>query len=318
MLAALRRIAMKLFSQRRAEPPDRYAYVIPDKVRSRLMHTLQQHKDGWGMGGRYGFGTLLQEVGNQLLARKGSLRASGYEAARVSDDPVINHFFLCSDEEALDFIQICFQTDTMGGDNDGSQRLVAGFNRIFEEEGIGYELTPPASIDTGEKAHIFGRATGGNLFRTEFPKIIRKDERTVHEKAVKPALEALRDSRLATANGELLDAFEKVRKGDYPDAITSCGAAFESVLKTICKIKGWAYDPNKDTCAKLVGICKDGGLFFPFYAPILEGVGTVRNKLGDAHGKGPKPEFVADREHAEHMIAVTCAHIDFLVRQAGL
>jgi hypothetical protein len=69
---------------------------------------------------------------------------------------------------------------------------------------------------------------------------------TVHEKVVQPALEALRDPLLATANCELLDAFEKVRKGNYPDAITSCGAAFESVLKTICKAKGWPYDPDRD------------------------------------------------------------------------
>jgi hypothetical protein len=115
-----------------------------------------------------------------------------------------------------------------------------------------------------------------------------------------------------------MDAFEKIRKGDYPDAITSCGAAFESVLKTICDAKGWIYDRDKDTSAKLVGICRDNGLFLPFYAPIFEGVGTVRNKLGDAHGKGPRPVQSATREHAEHMIALTCTHIDFLVRQAGL
>ncbi len=309
---------MKLFSQRGTEPPDRYSYAIPEKVRSRMLHTLQQHNEGW-MGGRhYDFITLLQEVGQQLLARKGSLRASAYETARTSDHPVINHFFVCSDEEALDFIELCFRADTMGGDSEGSRMAVAAFNRIFEEEGIGYELTLPATVDNGPGL-LFGRTSSGvRAIRIEFPKIIRKDERTVHDKAVKPALEALRDPRLATANSELLNAFEEVREGNYPDAITSCGAAFESVLKIICDVKGWTYDVNRGTCAKLVGSCRDQGLFFSFYAPIFEGVGTVRNKLGDAHGKGPKPAHVATREHAEHMIAMTCTHIDFLVRQAGL
>jgi hypothetical protein len=259
---------------------------------------------------------MLQEVGQQLLAKRGGLRAPAYEAARRSDHPVIEHFFSCPDEEVLDFIELCFRTQTIFRDNEGAKNLVVALNQIFEEEGIGYELTPTAIIDTGRPGMLFGRPAGREI-RVEYPKVIKKDERTVHEKAVKPALDALRDPRLATANSELLDAFEKVRKGNYADAITSCGAAFESVLKTICDIKGWAYDPNKDTCAKLVGICRDQGLFFPFYAPILEGVGTVRNKLGDAHGKGPTPAHTATREHAEHMIAITCAHIDFLVRQAG-
>jgi hypothetical protein len=189
-------------------------------------------------------------------------------------------------------------------------------NRIFEEEGVGYELTPPKVVDTGKCAYLFGRPTHTNYLRTEHPRILKKGQRTLYEKVVQPALEVLRDSRLTTANSELLNAFDEVRNGDYADAITSCGAAFESVLKTICDLKSWSYDPDTDTCAKLIGICRKEGLFLPFYTSIFEGVGTVRNKLGDAHGKGPKPAYVAAREHAEHMIAMTCSHIEFLVRQA--
>jgi hypothetical protein len=80
MLAVLQRFLMKLFSQRRVEPPERYSYAIPEKVRSRMLHTLQQHIEGWRGGRPYDFITLLQEVG-QLLARRGGLRSSGYEAA---------------------------------------------------------------------------------------------------------------------------------------------------------------------------------------------------------------------------------------------
>jgi hypothetical protein len=66
-----------------------------------------------------------------------------------------------------------------------------------------------------------------------------------------------------------------------------------------------------------VEICRNQGLILPFYVEIFKGIGTVRNNLGDAHGKGPKPAHAATREHAEHMIAMTCAHIHFLVLQAG-
>lgn len=306
---------MSLFSRRQSEPPDRYTYVMHEKARSRMLHTLQQHQSGWMSGGRYNFNLLLNEVGQKLLAQTGTMRSSMYEAARKSDHPVINYFLFCSNEEALDFIEICFQSNTMGGDSQDSRALVNLFNKIFEEEGIGYELTPPSTVDVGPGS-LFGRTSPGmRSIRYEFPKIIKKDERTVHDKAVKPALEALRDPQMATANSEMLDAFEKVRNGDYDSAITSCGKAFESVLKTICSVKGWTYDPDKDACAKLVSICRDNGLFFGFYAPIFESVGTVRNKLG-AHGGGPKPAHTASREVAEHMIAMTCAHIEFLVRQA--
>jgi hypothetical protein len=182
---------MNLFSQRRAGPPDRYSYIIPEKVRWRIIHTLQQHKEGW-MGGRpYDFISLLDEVRQQLLARFGNLRAPAYVAAQMSDHAVVNHFFACSDEEALEFIELCFQADTMGGDSQGSRKAVAAFNRILEEEGIGYELTLPATIDVGPGALLGRTSRGMRAIRTEFPKVIRKDERTVHEKAVKPALEVL-------------------------------------------------------------------------------------------------------------------------------
>ena len=302
---------MNLYSQRHASPGP-YIYVLPREIRSRILHTIKRLRMA------HGFNSLIDQVGELLLARLGRFRSPYYEAARSSDDPVIEHFFSCTDEEALDFVVACFQTRVISLDFDGSCKLVEAINKVFEEEGLGYELTQPSTVDTGEKVLVPGFPVPANRQRTEFPKVIRKDERTLHETAVRPAMESLRDSRFATANGELLDAFQKVRDGSYADAITSCGAAFESVLKTICNARGWAYDPNKDTCAKLISICRDEGLFYPLYAPILEGVGTVRNKLGDAHGKGPKPLHVAESEHADHMIAVTCAHIEFLIQCAKL
>jgi hypothetical protein len=307
---------MALFSRRNDKPHDRYTYVVSEKVRSRIFHTLAQHRGDYMGGGRYNFTGLLEEVGQKLLTHRGGLLSSQARHSNLGE-AVADHFFVSSDEEAMDFVQLCFETETMGGNTPDAHTLVKAVNRVLEEEGVGYELTTPSMIDTGEPAQMFGRQTGRNYFRIEYARVIKKNELTVHQQVVKPALEALRDPRLATANGELLNAFDKVRKGDYADAITSCGSAFESVLKTICDIKGWAYDP-KDTCSKLVGVCRQNGLFFPLYAPMFEAVGTVRNNLGDAHGRGPKPVHVATRDHAEHMIAMTSAHIDFLVRQAAI
>lgn len=306
---------MGLFSQRQAKPVERFDYAVPERTRLRILHTLRQMDGGFMPRGMFRIGRLLMEVGDLVLAKSGVLKGNVY--LQVNEATIATHFGACTDDEALDFIELCFQTNEMCGENPQSTMAVAAINQIFEEEGIGYELTQFSQRDTGRPAELFGRYTGGNFIQTVFPQIVKKDERTVHELAVKPALHALHDIRFATANSELLNAFAKVRSGDYADAITSCGAAFESVLKTICDAKGWPYAAAKG-CADLVEICRSSGLFFPFYVTALVGVGTIRNKLGDAHGKGPAPEYVAAREHAEHMISLTCSHITFVVRQAGL
>jgi hypothetical protein len=307
---------MGLFTKRNEESKDRYVYGIVDKVRRRVLIAFAQYKSNhWGTAFAYEPFQMIKEAEQILAAAKGGIPL--YEVKRISADPIVNYFLSCPDEDAIEFIQMCFQTTSMDRDGDACHALVQLINSVFEEEGIGYEFTFPKTIDTGEKAFLFGHATGRNLLRTEAPRAIKKNENTVHQLVIKPALKCLEDPRLATANKELLDAFDEVRDSRYADAITSCGAAFESVLKTICTEKTWAYDPNKDTCASLVGICKANGLFFPFYGPIMEGVGTVRNKLGDAHGKGPKPVHIATKEHAEHMIAMTSAHIEFVLRLSG-
>ncbi len=91
-----------------------------------------------------------------------------------------------------------------------------------------------------------------------------------------------------------------------------------SVLRTICHHKGWPFDQNKDTFAKLVGICKDNHLFPPFYVPVLEAAGSIRNKISDAHGRGPVPQYAVSKEHADHMIRLASTNITFLVGLSGL
>jgi hypothetical protein len=282
------------------------------------MHTLKNLQGEWGSP-HYTLGAMLGEVHEVLLQQYGSLK--GEQPYRQSaEERAIQHFCACTDEEAIDFLLFCFHAHSLGtwADSQESQVAITGINEIFEEHGIGYEFTKTVIVETNEPATLYGRKTGGTSFRTEYPRVIVKSECATHQNTVKPAIEALRDARFASANNELLDAFDEVRKGDYADAITSCGSAFESVLKTICNAKKWKYDPNKDTCAKLVEICRDNNLFPPFYTEAFKAVGTIRNKIGDAHGKGPAPTHKAEREHAEHMIATTCAHITFLIKQAGL
>jgi len=165
---------------------------------------------------------------------------------------------------------------------------------------------------------LFGRRRKRPVVEVEYPRVILRDQQAVHQDVIQPALELLSDKSLEVANSEMLKAHIALRRGDFEDAITLSSSSFESLLKTICKIKKWPFDPDSDTCSKLVSICRSHGLFPSFYSPSLEAVGTVRNKLGDAHGRGPTPGNAVCQEHAEHMVHLTSVHMLFIAKLAGL
>lgn len=257
---------------------------------------------------------MFQHVQEKLLATHGYLKRPAHDAARHSNEPVAEHFFSCSDEEVLDFLVLCFETTW----NCGGNESVNAINAIFEQENIGYELTRIQEIPVDEPSTSYPPFKGGKAFRVVPPRALKKAEKRTHTQIIQPCLHALADPRFATANSELLDALGKMRTQQWADAITSFGSSFESVLKTICTIKNWKYDKNKDTCGKLVEICQTHNLFPSFYRPILEGIATIRNKTADAHGRGPAPEYQASENIARHMEHLTCAHSLFVIDQASL
>lgn len=228
----------------------------------------------------------------------------------MGDNAVKDHFLACPDEQALDFVEACFQLPIQCG----GQRAVDEINAAFRQEGVGYELTKFLGPSTPKGGVIIGK----QIAPDQLPRIVRVNEQTVHTKMVAPALSLLTNPVLAVANVEMLKAFSDHRAGRHEDAITACGSAFESVMKTICDQKRWTYDKDKDTCSKLVDTCHANGLFPSFYIDLFKRVGTVRNKLGDAHGRGPIPQHDVEAAHAEHMLHMTCSHIIFLCRLAGL
>jgi hypothetical protein len=118
-----------------------------------------------------------------------------YEAANVSDNPVINHFALCPDNLALDFIEVAFTT--MGGC--GRQRTVDKINEIFRDSAIGYELTPYVeTMGTPTKNKYGGQ--GPTPVDIQYPKIIERGSQFLHTEATQPALTLLTDPRFKGAN----------------------------------------------------------------------------------------------------------------------
>ncbi len=290
---------MLLFSKRDRSVPDVYDYELPQNVRNRILHSLN---DCLNRFGQYGINYVLDETTKALLRLNGSLHQKP-KYFDGGEPKILEHLELCSAEEFMDWLMLCFQTHW----NCGGQETIDVMNQILEEENVGFELTPIQNIDLGH-----GR------YRIVPPGIVKKDEKLLHKEAVKPCLQALSDSRFTTANAELRKAFDEYRRGEYADAITDAGAAYESVMKIICARKKWPYDAGKATCKDLVEICIKHGLVFPFYAPLLTAIGTVRNKLGDAHGKGPSPEFIAKKEHADHMLFLVCTTVVLLIASAKI
>lgn len=315
----------KLFSQRVKQPNSELRYDFAEDERSRILHIVRQV-------GRDRLQEGLKQLEALLRRTYGSLVADGSVPA---SDAVIKHFYHCNMELALDFIEGLFHVDGFWGDRDHANlsiyagemdmyvkninSYVTQINEIFLECGLGFELTPFALATKMVRVRNSTKELPLATFEdAAIPQIILKSSQYEHERIVKPALEFLRDPRFHVANSEILAAHEDFRHLRFNGAITSCGSAFESVLKTICDLKGWPYDPDRDTVSKLIGICRENGLFPGFYAPIFEAAGTVRNKLSDGHGRGPDPLYEVNQSNAEHMIQMTSAHILLIVKLAVL
>lgn len=300
----------RLFSKRKKNYPTELRYDLPDNVRSRIIEVFKDYCNE----ANGGFDELIAKVGNVLFKAYGFLSKSAYAAARRSDHPVIEHFFVCNDEQAIDFIEVCFQQFVYNGGQSG----VDDINEIFRECGIGYELTPFIEHQVEKETNLFGKKRLRTVLEYEYPKVIQRNDQIMHESVIEPALELLSDSRFRVANSEIIKAHSALRSGEFEDAITLSCSAFESFLKTILDIRGWSFDANHDTCAKLISICRDKNLFPPFYCSAFEAIGTIRNKLGDAHGRGPQVSHQAQQENAEHMIQTTSAHMLFIAKIAAL
>lgn len=154
-------------------------------------------------------------------------------------------------------------------------------------------------------------------YRYSDGKIIRIDSGFIHAEIVKPALQVLGEKMYAGAQEEFLNAHDHYRHDRPKEAINECLKALESVMKSICKKRGWRCG-NKDGASRLIGICFDRGLVPEFWrshftalrSTLESGVPAARNKVG-AHGQGAAPTSVP-RHIAAYVLHMTAAAIVFL------
>ena len=309
-------ILKKIFSKRQKPPADTFTYELSERARSRIIHSIVQlcQQPEHPMERQYARAdpsAIFEDILRRCLREYGEVKTRTGDRARDTADEAVNHFFAGDDTEAIDFLEMLFQSPQNRLGQDG----VSAVNEILREEGIGFEFS--AYVVREELVNEDGRGVATHRVEIEYPEAMKKTNEHMHVDVIVPCMTLLSGAKWKIANHEMLDAHKAFREGRFDDANTACGRCFETVLKTICAEKRWAYDPDKDTLAKLVDICRDKGLFPPFYVEIFKSSGIVRNKLG-GHGKGPQPLYQNDEAFVAHLLHQTSAHIVLLAKLAGM
>lgn len=295
-----------LFSKRqrraRGDVPDVYIYdKLPQELRVQIVHIIQ---DAFGEDH---YGTHEAEkayafVKNTLCREYGLFELIDHPR---SDQHSVFNFLLNekSIERAFDVVELCFKV----------------INRVIAED-QSYRYNTNRKIETDEAINELNDRfkEHGIGFQFESNELIRMDSEFLHAEAVKPTLAILRSNDFKGANEEFLLAHEHYRHGRNKECLVDCLKAFESTMKTICKIRGWATQPN-DTAKALLATCFTNGLlptyldsqFASLRSTLESGVPTVRNKNG-GHGQGVEPVVVPEYL-ARYALNLTATSILFLV-----
>lgn len=302
-----------LFSKRqkrlRGEIPEIFTYdQIPNDLRVKIVHIIKDvvGEDIYGDNQRI---NKVYEFIQKTLCREYGLfnLGAGYN---VSNEQQVLNFLLSTDdnEKVLDVIELTFRyadkiiRDDREHSHYANPKLspddsINELNDRFKEEGIGY------SFESGE--------------------IIRVDSTYIHSEITKPTISLLWNRKFQGANEEYLKAHEHYRNGRNKECLTECLKTFESVMKIICKEKGWKFNQT-DTARKLIQICFQNELVptftqnqFTSLQNLLEsGIPTIRNKLG-GHGQGHTLQKVDD-EMTRYGLNLTGTNIIFLIKQSGI
>lgn len=302
---------INLFSAREARKrsggsAEVYQYTdIPQALRAQIVHILN---DAFGAPSAYGnpaegyferiHDLLCREYGIFQLNEHASGRHPQYRAAVLD--------YICKEhnaERVLDTVESCF-------------RVIDNLCRHYDFKRIAKARIDPDEALIELNARFRSHGVG---YQIEAGEVIRIDSTLIHSEVVIPALELLRDSSFKGPNDEFLKAHEHYRHGRYKEAINDALKALESTLKVICGLKKWPYS-DKDTAAKLLGVCFDNGLianlhlahFSSLRAGLESGVPTIRNKLG-GHGQGAEPIEAPDYI-VGYQLNLAAASIVFLVK----
>lgn len=269
--------------------PDVFRYDdVPNPLRIQLLHALDDARKriysrtvpayiAIGTEGTDIFAeaclVLRREFGQgKLIEIRRRVRAMTDTPTKDLCDEFTAFFENCDTEHVLDAVQVVMRQIEEADRNRvldhqcNATTVAAEVNRRFLEHGLGYQY--------------------------QAGQIVVQTNTVLHTEAITPALALLSDPRFAGANEEFLKAHEHYRHGRLGECLVDCLKAFESTMKIICGLKGWAYKPT-DTAKALIEVCLANNLIPTFtqqqltsLRTLLEsGVPTVRNKQA-GHGQG--------------------------------
>lgn len=231
--------------------------------------------------------------------------------ARVSSETEDTIEFLrtCSDAHFLDAVEYVLHTDAYPCLRGQQKEVVNRLNEFMSIDDLPYFVTKQV-WETLEGDRFAGR----HMRILEESKVIPKDSQVIHESAVEPALQLLSQPAFRHANTEFMAALEDFRHHKFGDCVTKCNSSYESVMKVICGQKGFEYSQG-DTTARLLKSIMGKTEMDSFWESPLLIVGTLRNKLGSAHGAGEKAKVVPEHV-ARYTLNMTASAIVFLHDQA--
>ena len=180
-------------------------------------------------------------------------------------------------------------------------------NTFFDQDELPYYLTDYVWEDTGRNSISVARR----------PQVICRDNEVMHESVIKPVETLLGDRpEFQVADKEFFDALSDYRKQDFRGCVTGCCNALESVMKVICKDKGWERKPDSVAFEKLLSIIVAKTGLNDSHKRSIQTVAAVRNTKGDAHAD-TTPRVVS-RHEAQFIVNLTGAAILLLVEESGL
>ncbi len=292
-----------VFSRRQSDGA-RHLRPVGDTFRSRVVLLIRDV-----IRSDRGASDFWKEVHQKFQYLHGTTLLSPDKRPSNEVEDVLQYLETCDSTHFLDFVEYIFQVNAAKYIVSKAQ-FVDGINSFFEVDDLPYFLTD--YIET-EEAGVFRGAPASFVKVSAYPQVILKESRLAHSEAIKPTLKLLIEPAFSSANHEFLEALEEYRKRDFGDCLTKCGSAFESVMKVICEKRKWQYD-QKDTAGRLIRTIISRSDLEPFFKDALLIVGTIRNRLSNAHGAGVAKKQV-QKHIAHYTINSTAAAILLLVEE---
>lgn len=146
--------------------------------------------------------------------------------------------------------------------------------------------------------------------------LIQIEDEAFFENVTAPCLSALGRKGYRQAYGHFLDAYKCLKEGEFIEALTNCGRAFESIVKT--RLVSLVNNVDHKNWNALKPLLKEHMSIPPYMESylnqllgVMEGVPTARNKDG-GHGKSEDVHVVADENFIRFIINQTAANILFI------